>query len=96
MRRDFSVHRPLLSQGRDASRARCLTEQGIQAFYREDEEAALDLFLEAIRLSPDNLRVHYLAALCASLLSDEETLEEVCTHALATGRHHPYTVACEA
>ncbi|MEO0080466.1 MAG: tetratricopeptide repeat protein, partial [candidate division WOR-3 bacterium] len=80
----------------DSSRACQLTEQGVQAFYREDEETALDLFLEVIQLSPDNLRVHYLAALCACILSEEETLEEVCNHALATGQHHPYTVACEA
>lgn len=73
-----------------------LLKEGRAAFYREDEEEALDYLLEALRLSPNNLHVHYLAALCADLLSEEETLDDVCAHALETDQRHPYTTACEA
>jgi len=73
-----------------------LFRQARAAFYREDEDEALDLLMEALHLAPGNLHIHYLAALCANLLSEEETLDEVCAHALETDRRHPYTVACEA
>jgi tetratricopeptide (TPR) repeat protein len=66
------------------------------AFYREEEEDALEMLLEALRLAPTNLHVHYLAALCADLLSEEDTLEDVCGHALEVDSRHPYAVACEA
>jgi len=73
-----------------------LFRQARAAFYREDEDEALELLLEAMRLAPTNLHIHYLAALCADLLSEEETLDDVCAHALETDRRHPYTIACEA
>jgi tetratricopeptide (TPR) repeat protein len=73
-----------------------LLKLGRAAFYREDEDEALELLLEALHLAPANLHIHYLAALCADLLSEEETLEEVCAHALETDPRHPYTIACEA
>ena len=73
-----------------------LFRQARAAFYREDEDEALELLLEAARLAPTNLHVHYLAALCADLLSEEDTLEDVCAHALEIDPRHPYTVACEA
>ncbi|MEO0085346.1 MAG: tetratricopeptide repeat protein [candidate division WOR-3 bacterium] len=76
--------------------AAALLRKGLQEFHRENEAAALDCFLEVINRSPDNLRAHYLAALCASILNDEETLEQVCTRALAQGPRHPYAVACDA
>ena len=66
------------------------------AFYREDEDEALELLLEALHLAPTNLHIHYLAALCADLLSEEDTLDDVCAHALEVDPRHPYTVACEA
>jgi len=66
------------------------------AFYREDEDEALGLLLDATRLAPNNLHIHYLAALCADLLSEEDTLEDVCAHALEIDHRHPYTIACEA
>ncbi len=73
-----------------------LLKLGRAAFYREDEDEALELLLEALHLAPANLHIHYLAALCADLLSEEETLEEVCAHALEIDHRHPYTIACEA
>lgn len=73
-----------------------LLQRGLKEFHRENEAAALDCFLEVISRSPDNLRAHYLAALCASILSDEETLEQVCSRALGLGPRHPYATACEA
>lgn len=66
------------------------------AFYREDDHEALDLLLEVLRLAPNNLHAHYLAALCAHLVSDEATIDEVTAHALAIDRRHPFTIACEA
>ncbi len=73
-----------------------LFRAGRSAFYREDEQEALDYLLEALRLAPDNLHIHYLAAMCASLLSEEETLDDICRHALELDPRHPYTLACEA
>jgi tetratricopeptide (TPR) repeat protein len=73
-----------------------LFRQARAAFYREDEDEALGLLLEAMHLAPTNLHFHYLAALCADLLSEEDTLDDVCAHALETDPRHPYTVACEA
>ena len=73
-----------------------LLRQARAAFYREDEDEALELLLEALHLAPTNLHIHYLAALCADLLSEEDTLDDVCAHALETDSRHPYTVACEA
>jgi len=73
-----------------------LLRQARAAFYREDENEALGLLLEAMRLAPTNLHIHYLAALCADLLSEEDTLEDVCSHALELDPRHPYTLACEA
>jgi len=73
-----------------------LFRQARTAFYREDEDEALDLLLEAMHLAPANLHFHYLAALCADLLSEEDTLDDVCAHALEIDPRHPYTIACEA
>jgi len=73
-----------------------LLGQARAAFYREDEDEALDLLMEAMHLAPANLHVHYLAALCADLLSEESTLDEVCARALEIDARHPYTIACEA
>lgn len=73
-----------------------LLRRGLQEFHRENEAEALGCFLEVIDRDPDNLRAHYLAALCASILSEEETLEHVCSHALGQGPRHPYAIACEA
>ncbi|MBM3313222.1 tetratricopeptide repeat protein [candidate division WOR-3 bacterium] len=70
--------------------------QAREAFYREDEDEALELLQDGLRLAPTNLHMHYLAALCACLLSEEDTLERVCTHALELDARHPYTLACEA
>jgi tetratricopeptide (TPR) repeat protein len=73
-----------------------LFRAGRSAFYREDEQEALGYLLEALRMAPSNLHVHYLAAMCANLLSEEETLEDICRHALELDPHHPYAIACEA
>ena len=73
-----------------------LLRQARAAFYREDEDEALEDLLEALRLAPGNLHAHYLAALCADLLSEEDTLDDVCAHALEIDPRHPFTVACEA
>ncbi|MBM3322269.1 tetratricopeptide repeat protein [candidate division WOR-3 bacterium] len=73
-----------------------LFRAGRSAFYREDEQEALDYLLEALRLAPGNLHIHYLAAMCANLLSEEETLEDICRHALELDPRHPYSLACEA
>ena len=73
-----------------------LFRQARAAFYREDEDEALELLLEALHLAPANLHIHYLAALCADLLSEEDTLDDVCAHALEVDARHPYTIACEA
>lgn len=54
------------------------------------------MLLEALHLAPTNLHIHYLAALCADLLSEEDTLDDVCAGALEIDARHPYTVACEA
>ncbi|MEO0074235.1 MAG: tetratricopeptide repeat protein, partial [candidate division WOR-3 bacterium] len=73
-----------------------LLEQGLAAFYREDEETALDIFLDVIRQEPGNLRAYYLATLTAALLSDEETLEFVYERVRLNRSRHPYVLACEA
>jgi tetratricopeptide (TPR) repeat protein len=73
-----------------------LFREGRGAFYREDEQEALDYLLEALRLAPNNLHVHYLAAMCANILSEEETLDDICRHAQELDSRHPYTIACEA
>lgn len=73
-----------------------LVARGLVEFYRENEEDAFELFLEALALAPDDLRTHYLVALTAHLLSREDTLEQTCAHALELNRAHPWTRACEA
>jgi pentatricopeptide repeat protein len=91
--------RPLARPGAAAAglhSAAQLLKLGRAAFYREDEDEALDFLLEALHLAPSNLHIHYLAALCADLLSEEETLDDICSHALEIDQRHPYTVACEA
>ncbi len=70
--------------------------EGLSAFYREHDKRALELFEDALRVAPDNLRAHYLVALCAHLLTQEETLEQTCSHALKLNPRDPYTIACEA
>jgi len=76
--------------------AESLLQQGRAAFHIEEEEDALEIFPEVLRIEPDNLRCHYLTALCAHLLTREELLEQTCYHALELAPRHPYTVACEA
>jgi pentatricopeptide repeat protein len=73
-----------------------LLAKGLAAFAREDEETAIEYFLDALEVAPGNLRLHFLAALCAHLLSDEETVENVCASALEIDERHPYAIACEA
>lgn len=73
-----------------------LLRQARTAFSREDEEEALDLCLEVMRIAPNNLHAHYIAMLSAHLLSEEATIDDVCAHALATDRRHPYAIASEA
>jgi tetratricopeptide (TPR) repeat protein len=90
-----SIRRAAAEPGRVHS-ANYLFRQARAAFYREDEDEALELLLEALHLAPSNLHIHYLAALCADLMSEEDTLEDVCSHALQVDARHPYTVACEA
>ncbi|MBM3315302.1 hypothetical protein FJY71_05615, partial [candidate division WOR-3 bacterium] len=70
---DPNEERPLPNMvGQDPTRrVEARLRDGLAALYREDEEQALDLFLEVARSSPGNLRAHYLAALAAALLSDE-------------------------
>uniref|UniRef100_A0A7C4CA94 Tetratricopeptide repeat protein n=1 Tax=candidate division WOR-3 bacterium TaxID=2052148 RepID=A0A7C4CA94_UNCW3 len=84
------------TNGGPAAAAAELLRTGLQEFHRENEGEALDCFLEVISRSPDNLRAHYLAALCASILGDEDTLEQVCNGALKQGPRHPYAIACDA
>jgi tetratricopeptide (TPR) repeat protein len=90
-----SNRRPAAEPGR-AYTASHLFRQARAAFYREDEDEALGMLLEALHLAPTNLHIHYLAALCADLLSEEDTLDDVCAHALEIDPRHPYTIACEA
>ena len=94
--RDWQSNRRVAAEPGRVHTASHLFRQGRAAFYREDEDEALGLLLEALRLAPTNLHIHYLAALCADLLSEEDTLDDVCAHALEVGARHPYTVACEA
>ncbi|MFO7676473.1 MAG: tetratricopeptide repeat protein [bacterium] len=72
-----------------------LIERGLAEFYREREDEALGLFLEALEYSPDDLRAHYLAALCAQIVTREDTLEQLCSHARELDRRNPWTRACE-
>jgi len=90
-----STRRAAAEPGRVHS-ASHLLRQARAAFYREDEDEALELLLEAMHVAPTNLHIHYLAALCADLISQEDTLEDVCAHALQVDARHPYTIACEA
>lgn len=83
-----------LGSGRGS--AKSLFEQGRAAFHAEDEEHALELFSEVLRLEPDNLHCHYLTTLCAHLLTQEDLLEQTCSHALELAPRHPHTIACEA
>ncbi len=73
-----------------------LLKEALDAFYRADDETALELLLGVLELNPDNLRIHYLAALCAAILTDEETLEDVYHQARKSKPRHPYVVGCEA
>jgi len=81
---------------RTSSSAESLFKRGQEALYREDDETAFESFLEVLDLNPSNLHCHYLAALCANLLSREDVLEDVCRHALELAPRHPYTIGCEA
>lgn len=81
---------------RPAESAGSLLAKGLAAFGREDEEAAIAYFLDALQVAPANLRLHYLTALCAQLLGDEDTVENIYASAASLNEHHPYTIACEA
>ncbi len=75
---------------------RQLLQEALTAFYREDDETALELLLAILETNPDNLRCHYLAALTAANIADEETLEQISRNARRLAPRHPYTVGCEA
>lgn len=75
---------------------RQLLTEALDAFYREDDETALELFLAILENNPENLRCHYLAALCAANLAEEETLEAVARQARKSNPRHPYAIGCEA
>lgn len=79
-----------------SDRAQSYVQLGLDAFYRECESEALEWFEQALKLEPENLRVHYLITLCCQFLTREELLEEVCASALRINPRHPYAVACEA
>lgn len=92
-----SSNNPSLSDNRSrASAENQLWEEGLNAFYRDDDETALPLLLEVFESQPDNLRAAYLAVLCAANLGDEETVEEVCAAVRRCGARHPYVLGCEA
>ena len=94
--RDRQANRRAVAEPGRVHSAGHLFRQARAAFYREDEDEALDLLLEALHVAPSNLHIHYLAALCADLLSEEDTLDDLCAHALEVDARHPYTIACEA
>ncbi len=71
-------------------------KKGLTAFYHQDDEKALELFRKLLRYNPENLHAHYLTALCDLLHTQEQELENICSHALKLNRNHPYTIACEA
>jgi pentatricopeptide repeat protein len=88
---------PFVSRNReDAGFEEELWQEGLGAFYREDDETALTLLLEVVESNPKNLRAIFLAMLCAANLSDEETLEELYGVIRRKGSRHPYAVGCEA
>ncbi len=84
------------SEHNDLSLSSKLWNEGLAAFYREEDESALEIFLLIFDTNPNNLRCAYLAALCASNLSDEETLEEICRQVRKGNPRHPYMLGCEA
>lgn len=73
-----------------------LMKEARMEFYREEDQEALELFEEVIRLAPQNLHAHYLGALCADLTTNEEALDRIVAHAISIDRRHPYAIACEA
>ncbi len=73
-----------------------LLARGRAAFYADDEETAFESLAAALDADPADLRCHYLAALCANLLSREEALEDICRHARETAPRQPLAIACEA
>jgi tetratricopeptide (TPR) repeat protein len=79
-----------------SGRSKKLWGDALAAFYRDDDEDALDLFLEVLATNPAHLHCSYLAALCACNLNDEETLEEVCAAVRRKNSRHPYAIGCEA
>ncbi|MGC9111343.1 MAG: tetratricopeptide repeat protein, partial [candidate division WOR-3 bacterium] len=73
-----------------------LWNEGLNAFYRDDDETALTLLLEVLESDPQHLRAAYLAVLCAANLNEEETLEELCAAVRCVNSRHPYAIGCEA
>ncbi len=73
-----------------------LWDEALAAFYREDDDTALELFLLLFETDPNNLRCAYLAALCACNLNDEEELEKIYRKVRKGNPRHPYTLGCEA
>jgi tetratricopeptide (TPR) repeat protein len=73
-----------------------LLRRARRKFHREYEDEAFDLLQDLLAKDPRNLRVAYLSALCAHLLTNGDAIDEVCTQALRIDRHHPFTKACEA
>lgn len=80
----------------NSSAARRFVKQGFDALCRENEDEAYDLLREALRHDPDDPRALYLTALCAHLLSREETIDRTCLRALKSGSRRPYALASEA
>ncbi len=73
-----------------------LIREALLAFYRENEDRAVDLLQSVLCREPENLHALYLTALCSHLLTREQLLEEACARALRVSPRHPYTLACEA
>lgn len=86
----YSVHnRDTIFEGQ-------LWKEGLNAFYRDDDDTALGLFLEVLEANRQNLRCAFLAMLCAANLNDEDTLEEIWGSVRNKDSRHPYVVGCQA
>jgi len=88
--------RPPKKEGKTPAQFSNSWQEALNAFYRDDDETALEIFLEILDTSPDNLRLSYLTALCASILNEEKTLEQVCSQVRRKNSRHPYAIGCEA
>ena len=73
-----------------------MLRQALHAFYRENEDRALELLQAILRRDRANVRALYLTALCAHLVTQEQALEDACARAIRVAPRHPYAIACEA